>query len=150
MKKQLSSYQRAQVTGASQQELILMCYRGSIQYLNEAKQRLEEGEVERFSEILEKAHRVVFHLYTTLDMEKGGEIAEKLADLYSYIINQLYLLNATKNVEIFNSVLKILGNLKEGWEQLGQGVPQEAADGIAEAEAEQMATATSSSVSVEI
>jgi len=127
-----------------------MCYRGSIQYLNQAKQKLETGEVERFSELLEKAHRVVFHLYTTLDMEKGGEIAGKLADLYSYIINQLYLLNATKNVEIFESVLKILGNLKEGWEQMGQENSQAEAEGITETESPQLAGATSSSVSVQI
>lgn len=120
MKKQLSTYQKAQVAGASQQELILMCYRGAIQYLREAESKLEAGEVDKFSELLEKAHRVVFHLYTTLDMEKGGEIADKLAELYSYIINQFYLLNATKKADIFNGVVRILENLKEGWEQIGQ------------------------------
>ncbi len=150
MKKKLSSYQRAQVNGASQQELILMCYRGAINYLNEANKSLEAGEVERFSEFLEKAHRVVFHLYTTLDMEKGGEIAEKLADLYSYIINQLYLLNATKNADIFNSVLKVLNNLKEGWEQLGREQPEPEEDSAITAETPQLATVQGASVSVQI
>jgi len=150
MKKHLSTYQRAQITGASQQELILMCYRGSIQYLKEARTGLEAGEVDKFSEMLEKAHRVIFHLYTTLDMERGGEIAEKLAELYSYIINQLYLLNATKKVDIFAAVLKVLENLKEGWEQMGQEENRETTQSATETESQNAAEAFSASVSVQI
>lgn len=123
MKKQLSSYRRAQVTGSSQKELILMCYRGAIQYLVEAREALEGGNVEQFSELIEKAHRVVFHLYTTLDMKRGGEIAEKLADLYSYIINQIYLLNATKKTDLFDGIIQVLTTLKEGWEGIGNVTP---------------------------
>ena len=150
MKKHLSTYQRAQVTGASQQELILMCYRGAIQYLQDARARLEAGETDKFSELLEKAHRIVFHLYTTLDMEQGGQIAEKLAELYSYVINQLYLLNATKKTDIFDIVLKVLGNLKEGWEQMGQSENQEIAQTATESEEQTPAGVQAASVSVQI
>jgi flagellar protein FliS len=150
MKKQLSSYQRAQVTGASQQELILMCYRGAIQYLKDAQRRLQAGEIDEFSELLEKAHRVIFHLYTTLDMERGGEIAEKLADLYSYLINQLYLLNATKKQDIFDGVIRVMENLKEGWEGIGQENTGDQTAGEQQANNPELASAQATSVSVQI
>ena len=98
MDKGLISYQRTQTEGLSQRDLIVMCYRGAISYLNQAKTKHEQQDFDGFSELLEKAHRVVFHLYTTLDMKRGGEIAEKLADIYAFLISQIYLLNATKEV----------------------------------------------------
>jgi flagellar secretion chaperone FliS len=116
MDKKVTTYQKAQLEGLSQRDLIVMCYRGTIKYLGDARQRLEAGDGEGFSDLIEKAHRVIFHLYTTLDMERGGEVAERLAELYAYLINQIYLLNATKNLEIADGVIKIMGTLKEGWE----------------------------------
>ncbi len=116
MNKQLATYQRAQVNGASQRDLIVMCYKGGIKYLIESRQKLEAGDINGFSELIEKAHRVIVHLYTTLDMEKGGEIAEKLAELYAFLINQIYLLNATKSTELFDGIIKVMTTLKEGWE----------------------------------
>ena len=57
-------------------------------------------------------------------MEKGGEIAAKLAELYAYLINQIYLLNATKNAQIFDGILKVMTTLKEGWENVDSRVLQ--------------------------
>jgi flagellar protein FliS len=116
MNKQLATYQRAQVSGASQRDLIVMCYKGGIKYLVESRQKLETGDINGFSESIEKAHRVIVHLYTTLDMDKGGEIAAKLAELYAYLINQIYLLNATKSVDLFDGIIGVMTTLKEGWE----------------------------------
>ncbi len=128
MDKKVTTYQKAQLEGLSQRDLIVMCYKGTIKYLNDARQRLEAGDSEGFSEQIEKAHRVIFHLYTTLDMKQGGEIAQRLADLYAYLINQIYLLNATKNPEIADGVIKIMGTLKEGWEGLDPKAVSGAAD----------------------
>jgi flagellar secretion chaperone FliS len=116
MDKKVISYQKAQLEGMSQRDLIVMCYKGTVKYLNDARQRFESGDGEGFSDQIEKAHRVIFHLYTTLDMQQGGEIAQKLADIYAYLINQIYLLNATKNLDIANGIIKIMNTLKEGWE----------------------------------
>ena len=124
MNKRLATYQKAQVSGASQRDLIVMCYKGAINYLVDSRQKLEAGDINGFSELIEKAHRVIVHLYTTLDMEKGGEIAAKLAELYAYLINQIYLLNATKNAEIFDGILKVMTTLKEGWENVDSRVLQ--------------------------
>lgn len=121
MDRNVISYQRAQLDGLNQRDLIVMCYRGSIKYLVEAKQRFQAGDVEGFSDLIEKAHRVIFHLYTTLDMQNGGEIAQRLAELYCYIINQTYLLNATKNLDILDGLVKIMTTLKEGWEGIEIG-----------------------------
>jgi flagellar protein FliS len=122
----LTTYQKAQTEGLSQRDLIVMCYKGAIRYLDEAKGRHQQDDFDGFSELLEKAHRVIFHLYTTLDMESGGEIADHLADLYAFLISQLYLINATKDVDIVDKLIEILSTLRDGWIGLDlTTVPQE-------------------------
>lgn len=118
MHRGLTTYQKAQTEGLNQRDLIVMCYKGAIKYLNDAKTRYAAQDYEGFSELLEKAHRVVFHLYTTLDMEKGGEIAERLADLYAFVISQIYLVNATKEVAIVDKLIPVLDTLRSGWVDL--------------------------------
>lgn len=125
MNKNLATYQKAQVSGASQRDLIVMCYKGAIKYFNDSRAKLEAGDINGFSELVEKAHRVIVHLYTTLDMEKGGEIAQRLGELYVFIINQVFLLNATKNPEIYDGIIRILTTLKDGWESIDQKALQQ-------------------------
>lgn len=125
MNKALASYQKAQFDGLNQRDLIVMCFKGAIKYLSKAQEELLQQNYEEFLDLIEKAHRVVFHLYTTLDLDRGGEIAVKLADLYSFIINKLYMLNATKKAEIFDEVIPILKTLQEGWENLDMQVAAE-------------------------
>ncbi|MFH2055601.1 MAG: flagellar export chaperone FliS [bacterium] len=114
----VKTYKRAQTEGLSQRDLIVMCYKGAISFLEQAKRAHAAGEFEEFSELLEKAHRVIVHLYTTLDAERGGEIAAKLADLYAYMISQLYVVSATKEIKTVDSLIQLLGTVKEGWEQI--------------------------------
>jgi flagellar protein FliS len=126
MHRGLTTYQKAQTEGLSQRDLIVMCYKGAIRYLTEAKDRHQKNDFDGFSELLEKAHRVIFHLYTTLDMDRGGEIADRLADLYAFLISQLYLVNATKDVDIVDKLIGILSTLRDGWVGLDlTTVPQE-------------------------
>lgn len=126
MHRGLTTYQKAQTEGLSQRDLIVMCYKGAIRYLTEAKARHQQNDFDGFSDLLEKAHRVIFHLYTTLDMERGGEIADHLADLYAFLISQLYLINATKDIDIVDKLIGILSTLRDGWIGLDlTSVPQE-------------------------
>lgn len=112
----LTTYKKAQCDGASQRDLIVMCYKGTLKYLSDARGKFEAGDNEAFSDLLEKAHRVIFHLYTTLNMEQGGEIAAGLGQLYAFIISQIYLIDATKKLDLLDGVVEVLTTLKGGWE----------------------------------
>ncbi|MEE8576872.1 MAG: flagellar protein FliS, partial [candidate division Zixibacteria bacterium] len=60
--------------------------------------------------------KMLVHLYTTLDEEKGGEVAENLGKLYTYLICQLDIVQATKDQSVIESSVKVLKNLREGWD----------------------------------
>ncbi len=128
MRSALASYQKNQVAGMSQKDMIVLLYKGALKFLEQAHGELEKGNSEQFADRVERAHRIVYHLYTTLDFEAGGEIAEKLGSLYSFIINQLYILNSTRNPAIIADLKEILSNLKEGWQNIGKHVSKEVDD----------------------
>ena len=109
----------------SQKDLIVLLYNGALKFLDQAKEEIDKRDTDKFADRIERVHRIVQHLYTTLDFEAGGEIAEKLGALYTFVIGQLYILNSTRNIAIIADLKDILGNLKEGWENLGKGIPGE-------------------------
>jgi flagellar protein FliS len=114
----VGTYKRAHTEGLSQRDLIVMCYKGTINFLEQARTRHHEDDLESFSELVEKAHRAIFHLYTTLDMERGGEVAVRLAEFYTYVISKLYVCSATKDLATIEHLIELLGTVKEGWETM--------------------------------
>ncbi len=125
MNNALANYQKNQVAGMSQKDMIVLLYSGAIKFLDQANEELDKDNTEGFADKVERVHRIVYHLYTTLDFDEGGEIAEKLGSLYSFVIGQLYILNSTRNPGIISDLREILSNLKEGWQSLGNVGPEQ-------------------------
>src|ERR1700686_2983336 len=65
-----------------------------------------------------KAVRLIGQLNATLDMEKGGKIAENLALLYDYMLRRLTLANATNDASIVAEVSGLVSTIKHGWDQI--------------------------------
>ncbi len=65
-----------------------------------------------------KAIRLINQLNGTLDMERGGEIAESLRALYVYILARLTLANATNDAAIVAEASKLVRDVKTGWDQI--------------------------------
>jgi len=97
----------------------VMLYNGALKFLDQAESRLEEKNVDQFADMIERTHRIVYHLYTTLNFDEGGEIADKLGALYSFIISQLYILNSTKDRKLMDEIRSILIVLRDGWQNIG-------------------------------
>jgi flagellar protein FliS len=111
----VGAYQETNTLGKSQVELVLQIYDGAIAELQFARERYEKNDFTRGALNLERAERMLTHLYTTLDMDDGGEVAVNLGMLYVWIIGKLHEVRATKAPERFEECLRILRNLREGW-----------------------------------
>jgi flagellar protein FliS len=118
MNNKLKAYEQANTLGLSQLDLILKVYDGAIGSFKKAKEYYQTQKLNEGHEELEKARRFVTHLYTTLDPEKGGEIAEKLGKIYVYLLNQINQAQATKELRIIDDNISVLSNLREGWQYL--------------------------------
>lgn len=113
-----NAYRETSTMGMSQVDLILTVYRGTIGFLNQARTDFES---ENFSEgrtACDKARKCLVHLYTTLDMEKGGEIAESLGNIYVHVVEQLDVAVADKSPKYFDDMISHLNTIKEAWDGL--------------------------------
>ncbi|MBN1213692.1 MAG: flagellar protein FliS [candidate division Zixibacteria bacterium] len=123
----VSEYQRNDTLGKSQLDLVIKVYDGAISAFKSAKKNYIDNEIREGYEQLEKVRKFVTHLYTTLDFKQGGEIAEQLSKLYVFILTQLDVIEATKDLKKIDDNIKILNNLRSGWtglKQQGAGVPK--------------------------
>lgn len=65
-----------------------------------------------------KAIALIGQLNVTLDMERGGQVAENLRALYEYMLNRLTLANATNDTGIVAEVAGLVARIKSSWDQL--------------------------------
>ena len=124
----IAAYRHADTMGKSQIDLILMVYDGAIRAMKTAADHYRDEKNDAGYEQLQQAKRFVTHLYTTLDIEKGGEVAKNLSKIYVWVISQLFVVEASKDVDELEAVTKILDNLRSGWAELKEQQVGDASD----------------------
>jgi flagellar biosynthetic protein FliS len=82
-------YLETAVETASPARLIVMLYDGAIRFINEAAHAMRQRDYEAQNAKLQRAQKILAELISSLDFDKGGEIAENLFRLYTYMYNQL-------------------------------------------------------------
>ena len=65
-----------------------------------------------------KAIRLINQLNTTLDLERGREVAANLHSLYVYMLARLTQANASNDPEIVGEVSALVRKVKSGWDQI--------------------------------
>jgi flagellar protein FliS len=69
-------------------------------------------------EAIGKAIRLIDHLNACLDMERGGEVAVNLRNLYLYMLEQLTIANANNDRRIVANIVSLVRTLKAGWDRV--------------------------------
>ena len=110
-------YKNTQVETADSGKLLLMLYDGAIKFAKSAKQAMKEEDYETVNNKLNRVQAIIAELHSTLEMEKGGEIAENLELLYDYMNRRLITANVDKTLEPLEEVLGMLEELRETWQQ---------------------------------
>jgi flagellar secretion chaperone FliS len=113
------AYKRASVTTIDQNKLIVMLYDGAIKHITMGIQRMQSKDIEKTHHHLVKAKSIISELMSSLNEEKGGEIAQNLKSLYSYMFSQLIDANVNKTTEPAMTVLNLLKELREAWGAIG-------------------------------
>lgn len=114
-----SVYQKTAVTTASQGQLIVMLYDGAEKALAAAESCFGENgkipakKIEAFGKHILKAQDIINELQVSLDMEKGGQIAQNLMSLYVYFNKELMSVNIDqdkKKLALIQNMMKELGS----------------------------------------
>lgn len=114
-----SQYRAAATETAGPAQLVLMLYDGALARIASAEEQLAQPRPDllEVNRLLQRAQRIVTELLVTLDTDRGGAIAEQLADLYGYCNRELIEANLRKDAEPLASVREVLTGLRDAWDQ---------------------------------
>ncbi len=111
-------YLRQMVETATPVQLIGLLFRRGAELMAEAEEALTNEDLERAHEALTKAQRIVAELISSLDTEKGGELAVLLHRLYTFVWERLLHANLRKALEPLQEAKTVWSELQAIWQQV--------------------------------
>ena len=112
-----SGYLDNKVFSADPIGLVCLLYEGAIDSLLQARAFLQEGRIQERSAAISKAMQIVLELQSSLDEQRGGEIALGLAQLYAHIQERLVEANAEQKLPPLEEALSLLSIVHQGWKE---------------------------------
>ena len=100
--------------------LVAMLYDKAVSCLKAAVQAIHSNEFETCWKNNRRAQEIIQHLFTTLDLEKGGEIASNLEALYAYMLQRLLDVDLKNNARAAEEVIELLEPLRASWSELAR------------------------------
>lgn len=107
------AYRRVQSESRSPLELVVMLYDGALRFIDEARAAHARHDLRARGQAISKTLAIIGELQNTLDMEKGGAVAEQLDNLYTYINSRLIDVTLKQDVTACDEVHKLLTTLRD-------------------------------------
>jgi len=114
----INAYKQINVTTADPKRLVLMCYEGAIGSMKTAKGKYISGEYELKGKAIQKTQDILSLLMSSLNFEKGGEIARNLESLYNYMLRRIVEGDVKGDVKVFDEVILMLDELESAWKEV--------------------------------
>jgi flagellar secretion chaperone FliS len=96
-------------------ELVVMLYDGALRFTGDARDAMVRRDIRARQTHLSRALAIVSELQSTLDMETGGEVAERLDKLYGFVRDRLIEASARQDLQPLDEARRVLTTLREGW-----------------------------------
>jgi flagellar protein FliS len=103
------------VMSRSREWLVPLLYEHLLTNLRRASDQIAARDYEGKAVSLEKASAILFELLAMLDFERGGELATRLAALYSYFAGEVGTVGRTLDTALLGRIIEMIGSLHESW-----------------------------------
>ena len=133
MQNAVKAYRETQVTTTSPGQVLIMLYDGALNYLAQARERIEARDVVQKGILISKALDVINELASSLNADKGGDLAANLNQLYFFCNKRLFMANLKMDVTMIDEVAKILSGLRSAYAQIMDSPEARAASAQVEA-----------------
>ena len=111
---------------ADPHKLTLMLMQGALDRISFAKGAMERKDFVAKAENISKTSAIIMYLRETLDMDVGGEVADNLFALYSFMIERLSDAHINNDLKILDEVASLLTPIRDAWVQIPEEAKQEA------------------------
>ncbi|MEK5427559.1 flagellar export chaperone FliS [Cytobacillus sp. FSL R7-0680] len=117
-------YQQTSINTATPAELTMMLYNGCLKFISIAKQAMEQGEVAKRNENMQKAQNIIQEFMVTLNQEV--EISSDLLRIYDYVLRTLVEANTRNDLTALKEAESMIMDLRNTWKEmmLAQKKPQ--------------------------
>jgi flagellar secretion chaperone FliS len=110
----------AAVQGSDPHQLIVLLFDAADASLDKAREQIEGRDILGKTASLNKATEIILDgLVASLNVEQGGELAEKLKALYLYMVGRLVDANVKLDPAAVTEVQSLLKQLSEAWREIG-------------------------------
>jgi len=113
--KYTSKYLENEVLSRPKEWLIPLLYEHLLAHLRRAQVQIQARDFEGKGASLEKASDIVIELLATLDLEQGGELAQRLAALYTYFAGEILAVGRTLDQKPLIKMIEMISGLHESW-----------------------------------
>jgi|SRR5690606_4705635 flagellar protein FliS len=113
-----SAYMRMKWLGSTQEQVIPLLYEQLLTNLRRAGRQIELNDLEGKAKSVEAASTILLELLATLNFDEGGEVASRLAALYSFFLREIGEASRTLDVERIGRVSEMIGSLHDAWVQV--------------------------------
>jgi len=123
MDSNVAKYLTQQIMTASPATLVYLLLDKAIGSLHDAVAAIEAGDVDRRWRANNRAVEIISHLWSTLDTERGGEVARNLGGLYAFILRRLPAVDLKNDPQPALDVIGLLEPIRESWRELARHAP---------------------------
>ncbi len=102
--------------------LVLSLFDAIIGRLMAARACIEQGKIAGKAGLLHSSVTLLGELRGSLDLQKGGSLAQNLSDLYDYMVRRVLHANLNNDKAALGEVLGLIGEIREAWAAIGPEV----------------------------
>ena len=113
-----TAYQETAVTTQTKGRLIVVLYDGAINFLKMAQQCIDQEDIAGRNRNIRRARDIVFELNSTLDLDRGGQVARNLRSLYNFIWRYLGDANVKNDAQMLQKMIIMLDDLRQTWQKI--------------------------------
>ena len=112
------SYAQSAVSVESPAKLVEMLNEGILRFAVSAKQGIEEEDIEKKIHFINRITDIFAELISSLDYERGGQVAHYLTGLYTHQIKLLTQANIENDTAKIDIVMRVVRGLLEAWREV--------------------------------
>lgn len=109
------AYQQNRILGSTPEQLVVLLYEHLLLNLRRTTLHIQRGELEQKATTITRANDIVFELISALNHEAGGELASRLAALYSYFLSEIATVSRTLDVARLERLTALVASLHQSW-----------------------------------
>jgi flagellar protein FliS len=115
-----NAYRQTEAQSRTPLELVVMLYDGALRFLTQARGAIEQNNIPARREAISRTLAIMSELQSTLDIDKGGAIAESLDRLYQYIAGLLIDASFKKDTRPVDEAVRLLTMLRDAWADIAR------------------------------